>query len=119
MGWNLSRMGGTGHAIQMKFASIIIISIIHCFSIKAQTLNVGRSGEFKSVREAIETAKAGDTIVIHTGIYREGNILIKKSLTIKGEGTPVLDGEDRAQPRATPLASRPGTGLAALERDSS
>lgn len=42
-------------------------------------------------------ATPGDTIRIMPGIYREGNMIIQKSLTIIGVQYPVLDGEDKVE----------------------
>jgi nitrous oxidase accessory protein len=55
------------------------------------------SPEGISVKKAIEIAKAGDTIYIKAGTYREGNIVIEKSVTIIGEDFPVLDGDNRVE----------------------
>ena len=45
-----------------------------------------------SLTKAIELAMPCDTILVKTGIYSEGNILIGKDLTLLGEGNPILDG---------------------------
>lgn len=44
------------------------------------------------IRQAVALAADGDTIVIPTGTYAEGNIIIEKRITLLGEGKPVLDG---------------------------
>jgi len=48
-----------------------------------------------AIREAIAQAQDGDTIYIKPGVYREGNLVITKSLTLIGESYPVRDGEGR------------------------
>jgi nitrous oxidase accessory protein len=63
-------------------------------SANAGIIHVGK-GHLPSIKSAIETARSGDTIVIHPGIYKEGNIIIKKSLTILGVNYPLLDGESK------------------------
>ncbi len=45
------------------------------------------------LKTAIEKAQAGDSIIVLPGIYQEGNIIIKKSLTLIGKDFPVFDGE--------------------------
>jgi nitrous oxidase accessory protein len=65
------------------------------FSVNATTVTVGRTGKIKTIKEAISHASAGDTLYIESGIYKEGNIIIEKSLTIIGENFPILDGDDR------------------------
>ncbi|MBS1977561.1 MAG: nitrous oxide reductase family maturation protein NosD [Bacteroidetes bacterium] len=49
----------------------------------------------KTIRQAIEMAQPGDSILIAKGIYREGNLTIKKPLTLAGIDYPVLDGENK------------------------
>jgi nitrous oxidase accessory protein len=79
----------------MKIGATIFFFLWLSVDCKAQTLVVGKKTDFKSIKEAVVAAKSGDTIVIQAGTYREGNILIEKSLTIMGEGAPVLDGEHK------------------------
>jgi nitrous oxidase accessory protein len=59
----------------------------------ANTIKVGPHEKIKSIKEAIALANPGDVIVINPGVYREGNIIIQKSITLKGVNYPVLDGE--------------------------
>ncbi|MGH7688842.1 MAG: right-handed parallel beta-helix repeat-containing protein, partial [Gemmatimonadaceae bacterium] len=44
------------------------------------------------VTDAIHAARAGDTIVIHAGTYREPTIVVDRPLVIVGVGGPTLDG---------------------------
>src|SRR6187401_1765115 len=48
-----------------------------------------------TIKFALKLAAAGDTIRIMPGTYREGNIVVKKSVTIIGVAFPVLDGENK------------------------
>ncbi len=48
-----------------------------------------------SLQRALSEAATGDTIRIMPGVYREGNLVIKKPLTIIGVGLPVLDAENK------------------------
>lgn len=56
---------------------------------------VGKGQPVSSLRKAIELAQPGDTIILKPGVYREGPLLINKSLTLLGEGYPLLDGENK------------------------
>jgi nitrous oxidase accessory protein len=58
-------------------------------------LQVGSNQEFQSIAKAIETAEDGDSILVFSGEYREGNLLIEKELSLIGVGLPVLDGENK------------------------
>lgn len=61
----------------------------------AAELHVGNGKPYSSVRSAMHAAAEGDTIKVHEGTYREGNLIIEKPLTLEGIGYPVLDGEKR------------------------
>lgn len=62
-----------------------------------ETLDVCPTCAFTEIKIAIKKAKAGATITVHQGTYQEGQIVIDKSLTLKGEGLPVLDGAGKFQ----------------------
>lgn len=61
----------------------------------ARTLTVGAGGAFATVKSALTAAQNRDTVLIKRGLYKEGNILLTKSLTLLGEDGAVLDGEDK------------------------
>lgn len=71
-------------------ASFFLLQITH-----AATVFVGPSHQIKHIKHAISAAHDSDTIYIDKGIYKEGNIVISKSLKIIGLNNPVLDGEGR------------------------
>jgi nitrous oxidase accessory protein len=49
----------------------------------------------KNLRQAILNASNGDTVLLKKGIYKEGNIIINKSICLIGVDAPVLDGDNR------------------------
>ncbi len=55
-------------------------------------VHVGEGREHATIRAAIEAAATGDEIVVHPGIYQEGNIRVDKPVMLRGDGWPVLDG---------------------------
>ncbi|MEO8147242.1 MAG: nitrous oxide reductase family maturation protein NosD [Bacteroidia bacterium] len=61
----------------------------------ANSITIGNNHPVKKIKEAIALAKENDTIFIDKGIYKEGNIVISKSLKIIGINNPVIDGESR------------------------
>lgn len=61
----------------------------------ALTIRVGPNEAVKSITKAIALAQPGDTLSIQPGTYREGNIILEKSITIIGVDYPVLDGENK------------------------
>lgn len=82
----------------MKNLRNIIISILFCFatiSAAGKTIFVGKLNPFHSIQKAIDFCADGDTIFVETGIYKERNILIQKSIVLEGLDLPVLDGENK------------------------
>jgi nitrous oxidase accessory protein len=61
----------------------------------ALTIRVGPNETVKSITKAIALAQPGDTLSIQPGTYREGNIILEKSIAIIGVDYPVLDGENK------------------------
>jgi nitrous oxidase accessory protein len=58
-----------------------------------QELIVGPGERLTSIASALELARAGDTVRVRHGTYREGTLTIATPLTLLGDGYPVLDGE--------------------------
>ena len=53
---------------------------------------------------ALRLARAGDTLVVTAGIYREPQIIVSVPVVILGEGTAVLDGGTQRCSRSGPTA---------------
>jgi nitrous oxidase accessory protein len=56
---------------------------------------VDPSGKLPTIKAALVQAAAGDTILVKSGLYREGNVIINKSVVIIGKDLPVFDGEHK------------------------
>jgi len=61
----------------------------------ARRIDVGNQFPFSTIKSALAVAVAGDSIVVHGGEYREGNIIIDKPVSLIGLDWPVLDGEKK------------------------
>lgn len=59
--------------------------------------HVGAGQRFERIRDALAAAAAGDTVTVHAGVYREGNLGIDKPVTLAGVGWPRIDGEGRVE----------------------
>ena len=79
----------------MKNASYILFFFFLFQLICANTIQVGAAFPIKKIKHAIAIARNGDTIIVHKGIYREGNIIIDKRIVFLGKNFPVLDGQDK------------------------
>ena len=73
----------------------ILPTIVLSTVISARTIIVGRDQPVTSIRKAVALAEDGDTILVKTGTYREGNIVINKNLILLGNNFPVIDGEKK------------------------
>jgi nitrous oxidase accessory protein len=82
---------GTNEMKQTLFILFLLFSNL----VFANTIEVGKDQLITSLRKGIELANDGDTILLHKGIYREGNIIINKSIHLIGINAPVLDGENK------------------------
>lgn len=69
--------------------------LFFCFlsSVSARTLRVGATKQFRTVKQALQQAAEGDTVMVYAGVYKEGQIIINKKLVLLGINFPVLDGE--------------------------
>lgn len=73
----------------------IILFFLLSLTAVAKTIRVGPGQSVQTLKKAIEIANDKDTILLHTGIYKEGSLILTKSLTIIGQGNPILDGEKK------------------------
>lgn len=76
-----------------KFFFIAVFSF--AFPAVAQKTEVHGKENGETLQGAIDQAKAGDTLIVKPGVYREGNLKITKPIVIIGEDYPVLDGEHK------------------------
>ena len=81
----------------MKSLLIILFGccLLPQFDSWGYTIRVGQQESVRTIKDGIALAKPGDTLLVQQGNYREGNIILEKSITILGEGFPVLDGENK------------------------
>ncbi|MCB9267184.1 MAG: nitrous oxide reductase family maturation protein NosD [Lewinellaceae bacterium] len=81
----------------MRTTIFLITLLFTAAVIKAATITVCPDCECSSIGQAIESANAGDEVLIKSGLYQEGNILVDKALRLRGEGWPVIDGENETE----------------------
>lgn len=90
----------------MKHLLIIIPLFFFPALLFSRTIIVGKNQAVSSIRKAVEIAKDKDIILVESGLYKEGNIIIAKSITLVGNGFPVLDGENKFE-----IFTISGTGI--------
>ena len=76
----------------MKFVVVLCITFLtfQCFGTQ---IHVGPKEKIKSLRSALMHAANGDTVYVKHSQYKEGTIVINKSITLQGVDWPVLDGQ--------------------------
>jgi len=80
---------------RMKWWFVFIALSCNFNILFAHRLDVGHSFPFMSVKTALASAVNGDSVFVHGGVYKEGNITIDKSISLIGLDWPVLDGEKK------------------------
>lgn len=75
----------------------LLCFILLFFSIPvfSSTYHVGKKYGKQTIQQTLDQSAAGDTILVEPGIYHEKNLVIQKSIYLKGSGHPVLDGEGK------------------------
>ncbi len=80
--------------IFIKFKFLFLLLLIPGLFF-AETIHVGKSYKYKTIKSALIIAKDNDTLEIQAGQYSEGNILLDKPITLIGKDRPVLDGQNK------------------------
>lgn len=77
----------------MKAIVFILIQCLIPLLTFAKTWHIGEKHAFKKIKEGIAAAQNGDTIIVEKGFYKEGNIVIDKSIYFFGMNLPIIDGD--------------------------
>jgi len=80
----------------MKCILTILFITLNAIAI-ASTIEVGKGKKYATIKSAVSAVKDGDVILIHAGVYAEGEITINKQIHLKGVNWPVLDGQNKSQ----------------------
>ena len=87
-------MGKIKSTTRRALTTLICLSF-SIITLSARTIEVGEGKAFSSISAALHKAKAKDEILIYgKKIYKE-RLVIQKPITLKGVGTPIIDGEQR------------------------
>ena len=81
--------------MKMKIVLFFIALLIFAPISKATIIGVGKQKAFTQIKQAIAAAQAGDTVLVESGLYKEGNIVINKKIFFLGNNLPILDGEHK------------------------
>lgn len=78
----------------MKLISLILFVLLYREA-STKTIRVGAHEKYNTITAGINAAVNGDTVLVSAGNYKEKNLLINKSIVLKGMNYPVLDGEKK------------------------
>jgi len=81
----------------MRFLTILLFFITLASFSQTQTFDVCENCEYKSIQKAVDISKAGDTIKVKKGHYKETKISVNKAIHIIGEDRPILDGGNKTE----------------------
>lgn len=76
---------------------VLLILLGGFFVLTAKEIIVDKNGLVKSIKQALLHASNSDVIIITEGYYDEGNIVVDKSVTIKGINYPTIDGKGKGE----------------------
>lgn len=77
----------------MKSVVFIFLQCVIPLLSFGKTWHVGEKHIIKKIKEGIAVAQNGDTVLVEKGFYKEGNIVIDKSICFIGRNLPIIDGD--------------------------
>jgi len=81
-----------------RWIMLAFLLAIFCCPAQSAYITVGTDGaNYESIQEAVNASSDGDTIVVQSGVYLE-NVLVDRSLTLRGLGNPVIDAGGNGSP---------------------
>lgn len=78
----------------IKLGVPLVLLLIR-YEATGKQIHCGINTTFTNIQNAINSANPYDTVLVRSGNYRTGNLLIKKPMTFFAEGKVVLDGEKK------------------------
>ncbi|HET9429837.1 MAG TPA: nitrous oxide reductase family maturation protein NosD [Chitinophagaceae bacterium] len=81
----------------MRFLLILFVLCSNLSPAVARVIIAGKGQAITSLRQAVRMAGPGDTIILKSGIYKEGNIYLTRPLTLQGETNTILDGQKKTE----------------------
>ncbi|RQW79784.1 MAG: hypothetical protein EHM14_07435 [Methanothrix sp.] len=85
-------------SMNARWIMLAFLLAIFCCQAQSAYITVGTDGaNYESIQEAVNASSEGDTIVVQSGVYSE-NVLVDRSLTLRGQGNPVIDARGNGSP---------------------
>ena len=83
--------------LRYYFLSLFLLTGLVVLARDPGKIEVCQDCELSSIKAAIEAAHDYDTILLTAPVYKEYNIVVDKPLSIIGENSPVIDGQDKGE----------------------
>jgi len=77
----------------MRILAFTILILVTNQRGSSETFQVGNEMPYTTITSALMAAQDGDSVVVYGGIYKEGNIIVARSISLIGVNWPVLDGQ--------------------------
>jgi parallel beta-helix repeat protein len=87
--WRIKKMNKR-YGLLIVSVTILVLCFVGTASATNWSVDSRGGADFTGIQEAINSASDGDTILVYSGIYYE-NVVVDKSITLKGNGQPVVD----------------------------
>lgn len=79
----------------MKNLLILLFAVLVMRPAMAKDIIVGQHQTYKTIKSAVLAADHGDTITVQSGVYKESDITVRKTIYLRGIDHPVIDGEQK------------------------
>ena len=80
-----------GYGILIVSVTIFVLCLVGTASATNWSVDDSGGEDFTGIQDAINNASDGDTIIVYSGVYYE-NVVVDKSITLKGIGHPRVRG---------------------------
>lgn len=77
----------------MKILAVTLLIVLAIQHGRCESFHVGNGNAFTTITAALQVAQDGDSVIVHGGMYKEGNIVVARSISLIGLNRPVLDGQ--------------------------
>lgn len=81
--------------MMLRFGYYILFVCFLFNKVEGKQLTVGQNKQYGSIKKAISESLDGDTVSVYGGQYKEGNIIVDKSIYLIGINYPELDGQNK------------------------
>ncbi len=79
----------------MKYSFYILLLFFTSVHLQARRVEVGKTKTHQHIKAGIADCHDSDTLVVYEGLYKEGNLVIDRSICLIGVNFPVLDGQKK------------------------